>query len=267
MAIGDNVQIFDGFGCTRFPVNPDLVGDDVTAANLDSGQDTIIALLAAAINADVGAAWQRIVQNLPNNHFLMRENLSASQPVNFTTDSEPNPALTTQQLFDWPVLAVWPSGQPEEFELTMAIPALRQNWSIAYLIGPLDAAWQRKLGRGICRLVFRSIQRTIWKGYHPAYMNGQRQFFGQFSEISTKGCEGPGVTEILDKEKNIGYYGLGVTLQTVERTVQDDFDEVEEPANYGYVPAGTASLTQQWSATENDLSFDNQTAPIVGILP
>jgi hypothetical protein len=266
MAIGDNTEIFNGFGCTRFPVDPDLVGDAKTAANLDSGQDSIIGLLEAAINADVGDAWKAIALELPMTHYLKSDELSQSLPVNYTTDSEPNPALTTQQRFSWPCLAVWPSGQPESFELTMALPALRQNWSVVYLIGPLDAAWQRKLGRGMCRLVYRSIQRAIWQGKHPAYENGRRQFFGQFSSIDVKGCDGPGVLEILDKEKNVGYYGIGITLQTVERTVMDDFDEVEDPTNYAYVPAGTASLTQRWTDTRNEVSVENG-SDIISILP
>lgn len=259
MAIGDNLTIADGFGCTRFPVDPDLVGDAVTAANLDSGQDSIIGLLKAAINADLGAAWDRLVSQMPASHPLRNRN-GYDLPVMHTTDSEPIPALTTQTLFAWPLLAVWPMGTPEAFELTMSLQALRQDWGVGYIMGPLDAAWQRKIGRGFCRLVYRSIQRAIRCGYHPAYQNGQRQFFGQFSEIKTTGCIGPGVVEILDKEKGIGYYGIQVNLQTVERTVQDDFDETDAPYNYAYVPTGTGATLDDWAQTDTEATTENQTA-------
>ena len=252
---GENPEISGGFGCTRFPVDPLLAGDDNTAANLDSGQDSIIGLLEAAINADVGAAYARVISQLSPTH-PMRKSLG-DKPVNFTIDSEPIPALTTQLLADWPLLAVWPTGEPQEFEITMAMPALRQDWAVGYIMSPLDVAWQRKLGRGICRLVYRSVQRAIWRGYHPAYQGGVRQFYGQFSEIQCKGCVGPGVVEILDKEKGIGYYGIQINLQTVERMYSDDLDETEEPSNYGYVPAGTANPTQDWYETGDTVTVDD----------
>lgn len=264
MTIGDNATIFDGFGCTRFPVDAALAGDDGTAANLDGGQDAIIGLLEAAINADLGDAWQMLVGQLPVSHPL-RKDLGA-KPVSFTTDSEPIPALTTQLVAGWPLLAVWPTGAPEELWLTMSQQALRQDWAVGYIMSPLDVAWQRKIGRGFCRLVYRAIQRAIKWGYHPAYKNGQRQFFGQFSEIKTTGCIGPGVVEILDKEKGIGYYGIQINLQTVERTVQDGLDEVDAPYNYGYVPQGTGSLKEDWTRTETSATTDNQSADTVSIV-
>jgi hypothetical protein len=264
MAIGENLTIADGFGATRFPVDEDLVGTDVTAANLDPGQDAIIGLLKAAINADCGDAWKRITQGFSFTHFTRKVNLSDSLPVNFTIDALPDSGAATQMLFDWPVLAVYPVGSPEDFELTMSLQGTRQNWAVAYIIGPLEIAWQRKLGRGFCRLVYRSIRRALWKGYHPAYQNGQRQFFGQFSEIKTTGCEGPGVMELPAKDGALGYYGIVANLQTVERTVHDEFDETDDPSNYAYVPTGTGATLDEWTQTSNEFETENQTADTVG---
>lgn len=264
MPIGENLTIADGFGSTRFPVDPALVGSDVTAAALDPGQDAIIGLLKAAINADLGEAWSRLTQGLSFNHFTRKINLSESAPVNFTIDALPDSGAATQQLFDWPVLAVYPVGSPESFELTMSLEAERQNWAVAYIIGPLDVAWQRKLGRGFCRLVYRSIRRAIWNGYHPAFQSGKRQFFGQYSEIKTLGCDGPGVMELPAKDGVLGYYGIVVNLQTVERSFHDEADETEDPSNYGYVATGTAAPLGNWTETEIEFGTENHTADTVG---
>ena len=45
--------------------------------------------------------------------------------------------------------------------------------------------------------------------------------------------------------------------------MQDDFDEDEMPANYAYVPRGTASLDQMWYESGTEVSIDN-VAPIIG---
>lgn len=208
-------SLYGGFGAQRFPA-PAVTN----AALLDPGHEAILGLVHAAINAELGDAWRAIVASLPAGHFLAKP--AAIQPVGYATTIETTPQQFAQFKASWPLLSVYREGEPELSWLTTGMRAWKQRWSVDYVIGPIDVAHVNKIGR-FAIAAARVIDRVITLGWHPDYNGGVCAFFGQFAQIETKGVQGPGVQQSLTEESGSGYYGLTVTLESVERQVEDGY--------------------------------------------
>lgn len=245
-------SMHNGFGATRFPI-PDTIE---SAYDVDPGQATILGLIEAAINAELGDAWLKMLGELPANHPLTRD--GSTKPVGTALPFEVIPQHMTQWKARWPVLAAYREGEPEFGWMSTERRQLTQQWSVDWIIGPLDAGQIIRLGR-FAVAVARIIDAVISRGYHPAYNGGARQFFGQFANIETKSIQGPGIAQSLTEESGGGYYGLTVTLESVEHDVMDGaayaglFD-----VDNGYVAVGTGTAD---TLTEivNSIVYENQT--------
>lgn len=243
-------SFYGGFGAQRFPA-PTVA----SATALDPGHEAIIGLVQTAINSELGDAWRGIVANLSPDHFLVRP--SITQPVGSVSSLEPSPQQMTQFKAEWPLLAVYREGDPELTWLTTGMRSWKQQWSVDYVIGPIKAAHVNKIGRFVIA-VARVIDRVITLGYHPDYNNGVCAFFGQFTQIETKSIQGPGMSAMLTTESGAGYYGLTVTLESVERQVEDGYAATGMvDVDAGYVAVGTATeppMTEQYTT----VTIENQ---------
>lgn len=244
-------SLYGGFGSQRFPA-PAVTN----AAALDPGHEAILGLIQAALNAELGDAWRAIVATLPAGHFLSRP--ASIQPVGYATTIETTPQQFTQVKAAWPLLAVYREGEPEMSWLTTGMRSWKQQWSVDYVIGPIDAAHVNKIGR-FAIAVARVINRVITLGYHPDYNSGVCAFFGQFAQIETKSIQGPGVQQSLTEEAGSGYYGLTVTLESIERQIEDGYAATGMvDVDAGYVAVGTATaapMTEQ----RTTITIENQT--------
>lgn len=257
-------SIHNGFGATRFPL-PTVT----TGAELDPGAESLLRLLEAAINADAGDAWRSVLGILPPGHFLSKYE---NKPVGTASRTEVSIQNMAQFVARWPLLAVYREGEPTFEPCTTSFGYLVQNWSVDYIIGPLDPGDQKIIG-SLCNPIARLIRTVLHHGYHPAYQNGVRQFMGQFSTIGTKAIQGPNVARDLSTgESGVGYFGMTIVVETRERDVLDGYapivhapgDETPDviPNSFetvtGYVPAGTGTATVI-EEIRNTVNYDNKT--------
>jgi hypothetical protein len=245
-------SMHNGFGATRFPIP----GTIDSAYDVDPGQATILGLVEAAINAELGDAWRKMLGELPNTHPLIRG--GSTNPVGVASPLEVTPQQMTQWKAAWPVLAAYRQGEPEFSWLSTERRQLKQEWSVDWVIGPLDAGQIIRLGR-FTVAVARIVDAVISRGYHPAYKSGARQFFGQFASIETKSVQGPGIAQSLTEESGGGYYGLTVTLESIERDVMDGaaYAGLIDVDN-GYVAVGTGTADTLTEIVDSIL-YENKT--------
>lgn len=227
---------YGGFGGLRFPA-PAVV----SAADLDPGHTAILGLLEAAINDELGDAWRGIVGGLGSGHYLAQA--TEIKPVGTPSTFELTPQLMSQFQAQWPVLAVYREGNPKLEWSSTQYRHWIQEWSVDYAIGPLQAAHIPRVGRFVIA-VGRLIDNVIVNGYHPAYQNGARQFYGQFASLEPIAITGPGIAQSLTDGEPGGYYGLTVTLRSIERRVETGYANASTFETYtGHVPVGTQTDT------------------------
>lgn len=248
---------FDSFGSSRFPLIPTAAMH--SAAHYDPGLATIIALVSAAVEADIGAAWRSMVQQLDATSFL-HESIA---PIGSVLTVLPTPQNLTQIKSEWPLLAVYREGTPARAPITIDYPAFTQNWAIDWIVGPLGPDTQRKIGHFWVQ-VRNSIWTAIETGHHLSFEDGAYQFFGQFVSIMPTGAEGPGVTQELSGGKGDGYFGGSVTLESVERLTYQNKATGDTFNQGGYLPPGDGYGDEATSLVL-DVDFDNRTPPTVPI--
>ena len=210
---------FDSFGASRFP----LAAVDGCAINLDPGLEAIASLLCAAVEADCGNSWRKIISELEANSFLAE----STGPIGSVLTMIPTPQNCTQMKSTWPVLAIYREGEPVVGSYSLDYRNLTQRWSIDWICGPLGPDTQRKVGHFWVK-VRDSMLNAIIQGMHPAYDSGKYQFHGQFAEIWPTDSAGPAVSDTLTTEKGAGYFGGMIIIQTIERqTFQNNVSATE----------------------------------------
>jgi hypothetical protein len=234
----------DSFGASRFPLIAPATGEQ-SAAVYDPGLGSIIGLVKAAIENDIGAAWRRQIGKLDETSFLVM----STSPIGSVLPLQPIPQTLTQIKSGWPVLAVYREGEPEDEWITAEIPGYKQRWSIDWIVGPIGPDIQRKIGHFWVPIV-NSIRAAIHNGWHPAYDSGRQQFVGQFVQIRCVQSNGPGVSDQIQTEKGAGYYGGSIVLETVERFVAQSGAAIDEFNKNAY-------------ATPNDGYGDNWTGTVI----
>lgn len=248
---------FDSLGSSRFPLLPAAAIQ--SAADYDPGLASIIGLLSAAIEANIGAAWRAEVGR------LHAESLFADSagPVGSVLTVIPNPQSLTQVKRTWPLLAVYREGKGARDLLTLSYPAVTQSWSVDWIIGPLGPDMQRKLGHFWVQ-VRNTILVAIEQGYHPSYQNGACQFFGQFVSIIPTDHEGPAVAENLQGQHGEGYFGGSVTLESVERLTYQSKAAGDRFNSGAYLPPGDG-YGDNATQVVVEVDYDNMRPPTVGI--
>jgi hypothetical protein len=250
----------DSFGASRFPLTPS--GAIKSAADYDPGLASIIGLLCAAIEANVGAAWRAMVSQLDETSKYTDANRVIGSVLtvipnsqNLTQVSVKVPGAQTA----WPLLAVYRSGVASYDWKTTDYRFRRQEWSVDYILGPLGPDTQRKMGHFVVQ-VLNSIVEAITLGFHPAYMGGAYQFYGQFSSIDVLTSEGPAVAHVTPTDDGAGYFGGSAILESVERmayqsgATSDTFNAgAYTTTNDGYGTASPVAVV--------DVDFGNKTEP------
>lgn len=141
-----------GVGAQTFPV---AAGDD-----LDPAQTMFLALFRAAINAELGEAWQGIWQG--DSKFLTK------LPVESTFRTEPDLDNLRQTKQSWPILALYRSGEPTTDEFTLWQGRVTQSWRIEHVLGPVDVVSELK-ARPFLERERALITRVLSMGGHPVY--------------------------------------------------------------------------------------------------
>lgn len=201
----------NGWGSFRFPV--ELAAGSSSAGELDTLMSTISGLIAQALRSEMGAAWRKVIGGIASDHPLASG--CRVDPVGYICDVEPTANLP-QLKTTLPILAVYRMGEPTTEQITLCYEGLRQTWEVDWILGPLDAGLQRKIG-GFAPIASDIMRYAIRTGAHPDYNGGHCPFFGKCADIKVIGQRGPGVMQLLGNDAN--YYGVSLTIETLERQV------------------------------------------------
>lgn len=205
-------SLHETFGGLSLPVGEEDV--DTTLAPLDPGRDAMLALFAAALNAEFGAAWVKVAGQLR----LDPEKFDLENPVGDTYPGEPTPAVMQERKGKFPLMAVHRSGEHEYEAKTLELDQLRQPWEVHYILGPLSVEGVRKL-YDVLISASKVLRRTVERRGHPAYLDGEEIFFpdglAPFSTCEVRGGQ-MGQAHFAGDEKQTPYYALTLRLETTE---------------------------------------------------
>jgi len=244
---------FDSFGASRFP----LAATDGCAVNLDPGLAAISGLICAAVEADCGDAWRKIISELEATNFLA----SSTGPIGTVLTTIPTPQNMTQIKSTWPILAVYREGEPDIGSYSIDYRNITQRWSIDWVAGPFGPDTQRKVGHFWVK-IRDSILSAITQGMHPSFDSGKYQFRGQFSEIWPISAAGPAVSDTLTTEKGSGYFGGSIILQTVERlTFQNNAAAIETDFEGGAYLTPNDGYGDNATGADVTVNYGNKTNP------
>jgi hypothetical protein len=132
----------------------------------DPARDQLLELFAAAINAELAAAWPAGAVGTP---------LELTAPVQSKLPLEPTPNVMLEQKQAFPLLALHRTGAADYEELTLQIEQRRQQWQLHYFLSPLRVDHVRRLS-GVLTWVPTIVQQVIYMQGHPAYEGGALQF-------------------------------------------------------------------------------------------
>jgi hypothetical protein len=132
----------------------------------DPARDQLLELFAAALNAELDAAWSVVVISTP---------LDGTAPVQSKLPLEPTPNVVLEQRQSFPLLALHRTGAAEYEDLTLHVEQRRQQWQLHYFLSPLRVDHVRQLS-GVLTWVPSVVQQVIFMQGHPAYDSGALQF-------------------------------------------------------------------------------------------
>jgi len=221
-------SIFQGFGALKFPLNSDDITDGLTP--LDPARKILIDLFEAAINAELGNVWQKVVgrsaapaitgQLDGGNAHPFFDTL----PVAFKLELEPNATTLLQLKPKFPMLCVHRAGTGTFEPHTLEEDRLVQPWDVHYVLGPLDVADLRKVA-DICVPIAKLLRMVVRQRGHKSYQSGALQFFpgaGGLMAVDLESFEGPGQARFAGDESGTLYYAMTAHLKTSELTSDDN---------------------------------------------
>jgi len=218
---------YQKFGALDLPLNPDDFTDGLSP--LDPAKHTLTELFKAAINAELGEVWDKLV-GLTNGAGLVADHiLKDTEPVESTLELEPSPTVIKEWKADWPLLVVHRTGTGTYEQVTLQEERLTQQWLVHYILAPgLDVGDARKFVDALTAAA-KIIRMVIRDRGHRAYQSGALQFFDDTTSIASielKSQEGPGQAQFAGEGGPV-YYAITLTLETVERCT-DKTDQFEE---------------------------------------
>ncbi|HEU4544359.1 MAG TPA: hypothetical protein VFR23_24725 [Jiangellaceae bacterium] len=235
-------SLAESFGGLRLPVQASDV--DRTLASLDPGRDVLLDLFAAAINAELTAAWAKVRLGLSPGHAL------GALPVSDTLPAMPTVQVMQERKAVFPLLALHRDGRGAYETHLIDQELLRQPWELHYILCPLDTADSRRL-LDIGIAISKIVDRVVSRGGHPAYQSGAYALFGAdtesalFGALRVIGHDGPGQAVFAGDEQGTKYWAMTVQLESVEypseRTDENAgaFDGADYAIGIGGEPAGT----------------------------
>jgi hypothetical protein len=203
-------SLLQEFGALRLPAVENA--SELTLTSLDPGRDILLALFAAAINSELGAAWTAVVDSLGASH-----RLNGTNPVQSTLPAEPTAAILQQVKKGFPILALHRSGTRTFSDYTLERDLKTQPWTLHYILGPLDVIDHRKVA-DIGVAVDATLALVIRQRRHRAYQDGALQFFDDtcaFASIALNSSEGPAAGQYGDKDSPL-YLAMEMALTTTE---------------------------------------------------
>lgn len=177
--------------------------------SLDPGRDVLLALFASAINSELGEAWTAAVATLPSTHPLY-----GTQPVEDTLPFEPSAHVMTERKAGFPLLSLSREGTATVEEYTLEKDKLTQQWTLCYVLSPLDVLDKRKLG-DMMSAVPKVVALAIKQRGHASY-SSSLQFFDHFASIRMTGSQVGNVQ--FAENSPIFWHICEMTLETVEIT-------------------------------------------------
>ncbi len=206
--------------------------ENATLASLDPGRDILLALFAAAINSELGAAWTAVTNTLGAGH-----KMQGTSPVQSTLPDEPTEQYLTQVKKVFPLLALHRMGAGTYTQLTLETIRLVQPWKLYYILGPLDVIDSRKL-KDACVAVAKIVAIVIRDRKHLAYEDGDLQFFDLFSSIRAVSHEGPGQAAYAGDSSTVIFWAIEINLETIEKSdyvdgSEADFEALDVTAGVG----------------------------------
>lgn len=146
-----------------------ITSADLTADNVfpDPARDTMLALFAAAINAELAEPWADAVTGGP---------MEGSAPVQQTLPLEPSSAMLRQWKAGWPLLSLHRVGEADYAERTLSIDERTQNWELHYIMDALAIDSMHRVKAVADVWVPTVVSQTIERQGHPQYESGAIQF-------------------------------------------------------------------------------------------
>lgn len=167
--------LFRTHGAVGFPVIEGDVDDGQLYSALDPARDRMLALFKVAINYELAHSTTAVVSTSPWGVAVAGTALDDGRLPVADTFYEPPGRTTVQADLKYPLLALWREGG-EHVEHTLAIEGMQSRWQLHYILGPLKVEDERRLAAAIVGAL-RVVQLTIAMQGHPAYQDGDPQFF------------------------------------------------------------------------------------------
>lgn len=218
-------SLYERFGALTLPVT----ATDVTStlAPLDPGRDVLLGLFQQAIVSELGGAWNQVKPATV---------LNARSVVQHALPLEPTAENLRTLITEFPLLAVYRTGQATFEQHTLELWRLTQPWNVDYILGPLAIEDQRRLC-DVLPAVAKVVTTAVERRGHPDYESGALQFFdgaGKFTACAVKSYE-LGPMRAGGGDDSAVYWACSMRLETVE------IEEFRE--GYSEVPLIGAAFT------------------------
>lgn len=191
-------------------VYPALASDldaQVSLDTLDPAKRRLLALLKAALNAELGGAWTVV---------SAATRLTGTTPVQDAYPYRPTPQRVQERKAGWPALYLHRAGKASFDEFTVALQRKVQPWQLHYILGPLEIGDAAKLEDALW-MAADVVSGVLECGYHPAYESGGMQFGSDQAGIAVARMTGAEVGEALFSQgDNVTYYACLMDLETEE---------------------------------------------------
>lgn len=204
----------EGFGGVQFPLDTNDFDINTGLTPLDPARDELLALFAAAINAELGPVWTKLTNYLP-----VGSPLRGTLPVQTTLGLEPDDDDACLKIFKirFPLLTLERSGEMTFEQHSLYRDKVIHHWMLNYIVGELSAPQRRQFG-DITTAIPKIIRLVIKYQGHPAYQAGAVQFFpdkqhiGRIDLISAEA----GQATFAKKENSPPVWACTMKLRTEE---------------------------------------------------
>lgn len=223
-------SLYQRVGGAHLPLDVSVITGAATFEPADPSLETISALCAAAIRAELGtgtaSAWYAVASTLPTTHRLNCSDDPVGTIWKLGSDGPSATMMRQVKVGAWPLLAVWRDGAAEYEQKTYMLEVIRQKWQIMWALADYEADLALKLSP-VLSYVGRVIAQTLHGGRHPAYQSGAKQFgpdVGWISRIHVASYQA-GAAKFSDDEES-RFWACSATVETEERIV--DLDEGDD---------------------------------------
>lgn len=199
-------------GVFEFPYS-DTDVDDTELTVTDLAQSTLLALFQAAINDELTGVFAKVAAGTALDHDSL-----PLIPVRDVWPGRWSPQVAKQRKTNFPVLALYRTGQAEWNELTLGTDQLTQKWGLDLILGPLDVGDSQRIERILPRIGVL-LQRVIRQRGHKSYQSGAClwgvQEEGSLSSIWIDQQE-MGPAQFVGDDGGVTYLGFSAQLTTTE---------------------------------------------------